>query len=64
MLLKAKQQDNKKNAVEVSSVKNIVKNSGKYFEAEVSFYATIEFTRTANEDYKVTSYTLSKPQCL
>lgn len=64
MLLKAKQQENKKNAVEVSSVKNIVKNSGKYFEAEVSFYATIEFTRTANEDYKITSYTLSKSQCL
>lgn len=41
-----------------------MKNSSKYFKAEISCYATIDFIRRANEEYKVTFYILSKSQCL
>lgn len=41
-----------------------MKNSGKYFESEISCYATIDFITRANEDYKVTFHILSKSPCL
>lgn len=62
-LLKAKEYD-KEVAVEVASVEKFMKNSGKYFEAEISCYATIHFIRRTNEECKVTFYILSKAQCL
>lgn len=39
--------------------RKLIKNSGKYFETEISCFATSDFIRRANEEYKVTFHILS-----